>query len=240
MNERPITDVPRAILAALAVALVLQTGMRVLQGPPSAGASDLKPAPSTTALKLASFGDPVPVAKLLMLFLQSFDQQADNQIRYQAMNYDRLTLWLKGILELDPGGQYPLLMASHIYAEVPDPARQRTMLAFISEAFFTDPEKRWPWLAHATYIAKHQLRDLPLARRYAAAIQQHVHGPGIPLWVRQMEAFILEDLNELEAARIMIGGYISSGQVTEPSELRILEERLKQIETKLKADRSPR
>lgn len=240
MKERPITDVPKAIMAALAVALLLQIGTRVLQGPPSAGASDLKSAPSATALRLASFGDPMPVAKLLMLFLQSFDQQADNRIRYQVMNYDRLTLWLKRILELDPGGQYPLLMASHIYAEVPDKARQRTMLAFISEAFFTDPEKRWPWLAHATYIAKHQLRDLPLARRYAAAIQQHVHGPGIPLWVRQMEAFILEDMNELEAAKIMIGGYISSGQVTEPSELRILEERLKQIEAKLRADEPPR
>ena len=236
MKERPITDVPRIILATLAVALLLQVGMRVMQGPPSAGASDLQPAPSATALRLASFGDPIPVAKLLMLYLQSFDQQADNQIRYQAMNYERLTLWLRRVLDLDPGGQYPLLMASHIYAEVPDQSRQRTMLALISEAFLADPERRWPWLAHATYIAKHQLHDLPLARRYAAAIQQHVHGPGIPLWVRQMEAFILEDMNELEAARIMIGGYIASGQVTEPSELRILEERLKQIEAKLKSN----
>lgn len=237
MNERPITTVPRVILVALAVALLLQAGMRVLQGPPSAGASDLTPSPSATTLRLVSFGDPMPVAKLLMLFLQSFDQQADNQIRYQAMDYDRLTLWLKRILELDPGGQYPLLLASHVYAEVPDPARQRIMLGFIAEAFFADPEKRWPWLAHATYIAKHQLRDLPLARRYAAAIQQHVHGSGVPLWVKQMEAFILEDMNELEAAKIMIGGYISSGQITEPSELRMLEERLKQIEARLKTNR---
>jgi hypothetical protein len=235
MNERPVTDVPRAILAALAIALLLQVGARSLQDPPSAGASDLGPAPSAMTLKLAAFGDPIPVAKLLMLFLQSFDLQASNQIRYQAMNYDQLTQWLKRILELDPGGQYPLLAASQIYAEVPDPARQRRMLAFISEEFFTDPQRRWPWLAHAAYIAKHQLRDLPLARQFAADIQKYAHGPNVPLWARQMEAFILEDMNELEAARIMIGGYIASGQMTDPGELRVLEERLKQIEARLRA-----
>jgi len=235
MMERPITDVPRTILVALAVALLLQLGLRGWQGPPSAGAYDLPPAPSTMTLRLASFGDPMPVAKLLMLFLQSFDLQAGNQIRYQAMDYDRLTQWLKRILELDPGGQYPLLTASHIYAEVPDPARQRIMLAFISEEFPADPERRWPWLAHATYLAKHRLGDLPLARRYAADIQKQALGPDVPLWAKQMEAFILEDMNELEAAKIMIGGYIASGQVTEPGELRLLEERLKQIEARLKA-----
>lgn len=235
MNERPISDVPRGVLGALLLALLLQIGLRTSEGPPSARASDLEAAPADSVLRLAAFGDPAPLARLMMLYLQSFDLRADNQIRYHEMDYATLTLWLGRILSLDPSGQYPLHAASRIYAEVPDPVRQRAMLEFVYEQFFADPERRWPWLAHAAYIARHELRDLPLARRYAAAIQQHVHGPAVPLWARQMEAFILEEMNELEAARIMFGGFIASGQVKEPGEVRLLEEKLKQIEAKLKA-----
>ena len=47
-----------------------------------------------------------------------------------------------------------------------------------------------------------------------------------------MEAFILEDMNELEAARLVIGGYIQSGRVKDPGELRFLDERLKELETR--------
>jgi hypothetical protein len=52
-----------------------------------------------------------------------------------------------------------------------------------------------------------------------------------------MEAFILEDMNELETARLIIGGYIQSGSVKDPAELRFLEERLKQLEARTE-DRS--
>jgi len=40
-----------------------------------------------------------------------------------------------------------------------------------------------------------------------------------------MEAFILEDMNELEAARLVIGGYLQSGGAsTDPASLKFLEE----------------
>jgi hypothetical protein len=48
-----------------------------------------------------------------------------------------------------------------------------------------------------------------------------------------MEIFILEDLNELEAARILIGSLIQSGVLQDPAELRFLENRLKELERRL-------
>jgi hypothetical protein len=47
-----------------------------------------------------------------------------------------------------------------------------------------------------------------------------------------MEIFILEDMDELETARLIIGGYIQSGSVKDPAELRFLDERLKQLEAR--------
>ncbi len=54
----------------------------------------------------------------------------------------------------------------------------------------------------------------------------------MPLWAKQMEIFILEDMNELEAARIMLGGLLASGAVRDPDEARFLRHRLKELEAR--------
>jgi hypothetical protein len=230
MSERPITAVPRVVLALLVLGLGAQVALKATAPRPFASAADLPPAPGIAALKLASFGEPVALAKGLMLYLQAFDYQSGTKVPYRNLDYGRVEAWLARILELDPKGQYPLLAASRMYAEVPVEAKQRSMLEFIYRQFLVDPNRRWPWLAHATVIAKHRLRDLPLALRYARAIQRMAVAPDVPLWAKQMEAFILEDMNELEAARLIIGGYLQSGQVKDPGEVRFLDERLKELE----------
>ena len=111
------------------------------------------------------------------------------------------------------------------------------MLDFVYRAYLEDPDRRWPWLAHATLVAKHGLKDLPLARKYAVALQQHTKTPDAPVWVKQMEAFILEDMNELEAAKVLIGGLIASGQVRDERDLRLLQRRLEQLEARIEAER---
>ena len=65
-----------------------------------------------------------------------------------------------------------------------------------------------------------------------------VFGAGIasvPLWARQMEIFILEDMNELEAARILLGGLLESGAIHDPAEARFLQQRLEELERRLAA-----
>lgn len=237
MRERPLSDVPRWIIALLVCALALQVFVAALRPRPAAKAEDLGPPPSAEALRLAAIGEPVALAKLLMLYLQAFDYQAGTRIPYRDLNYEHLEGWLRRILEVDPAGQYPLMSASRLYAEVPNPAKQRRMLEFVYAEYLKDPNRRWPWLAHATVIAKHQLKDLPLARKYAVALQQHTTAPDAPTWVRQMEPFILEDMNELEAARVLIGGLIASGQVKDQRDLRLLERRLRLLEDRLEAEK---
>jgi hypothetical protein len=160
--------------------------------------------------------------------VQSFDLKVD---------YRPLVAWLRRILMLEPRSQYPLFLAVRVYGESPDPARARLALDLAYQEFFVDPERRWPWLAHAALLAKHRLGDLPLARRYASALQRHARSPQVPLWARQMELFILEDMNELEAARIMLGGMLESGAVQDPAELRFLRQRLEELEARVSGAR---
>jgi hypothetical protein len=236
-TQRRISGVPRGVLALLALALAAQIVLKAGASQPRASAEDLPPPPGIGVLRLASFGDPVALAKGLTLYLQAFDYQSGSKIPYRDLDYERLENWLARILELDPQGQYPLLAASRLYAEVPVEAKQRSMLEFVYRQFLLDPNRRWPWLAHATAIAKHRLHDLPLARRYAHAIQRYAVAENVPLWAKQMEIFILEDMNELETARLIIGGYLQSGAAKDPAELKFLEERLKQLELRTQLER---
>jgi len=237
VRERPLSNVPGWIIGLLAGALMLQVLLAFSQPKPTAKAEDLGPPPRADALRLAAAGEPIALAKLLMLYLQAFDYQAGSRIPYRDLDYAHLEGWLRRILELDPGGQYPLMSASRLYAEVPDPAKQRRMLEFVYAEYLKDPNRRWPWLAHATVVAKHQLKDLPLARKYAVALQQHTTTAEAPPWVRQMEPFILEDMNELEAARLLIGGLIASGQVKDRRDLELLERRLQRLEERIAAEK---
>jgi hypothetical protein len=216
------------LFAALAAQLAWQATR--LPGAPTA--MDLPPAPRPEVLRLASFGEPEAAARLAMLYLQSFDLGGANALPYQKLDYARLTDWLGSILALDPRSDYPLFAAARVYAEVPDAARSRAMLEFVYREFLRDPNRRWPWLAHAALLAKHRLGDLPLALRYASAIDERVTAPDVPLWARQMRIFILEDLNELDAAKILLGGLLASGKIRDPAELRFLKQRLEELEAR--------
>ncbi|MFN8753702.1 MAG: hypothetical protein ACK5ZP_17280 [Betaproteobacteria bacterium] len=124
-----------------------------------------------------------------------------------------------------------MLMASHVYGQVyGHPEKSRFMAEFVLEKFLEDPGRRWPWLAHSAIMAKHRLRDLPLAVRYADALRDHARGPGVPGWARQMHIFLREDLGEYEAARVLLGGLLASGTLTDPSEIRFLTERLERLQ----------
>ncbi len=241
-HERPVAAVPAWILGLLAASVAAQLawqGSRVASAP---AASDLPPPPSAQALRAASLGEPAALARLAMLWLQAFDLRGDNNIAYRNLDYARLLAWLGAILDTDPRSEYPLFSAARVYAEIPDPARARLALEFIHAEFLKDPDRRWPWLAHAALLAKHRLNDLALARRYAAAIQRLATGESVPLWAKQMEVFILEDMNELDAAKVMLGGMLAAGRIRDPAERRFLEARLEELERRIgeSKKRSPR
>ena len=234
-SERPLSAVPGGILALLALALSAQVGWRVAQQAVAPAVTDLPPAPSVQALRLASLGESAALARLAIVWLQAFDSRGDNAIPYQRLDYTHLVGWLHAILAIDPRSEYPLFLAARVYAENTDPSKMRRILEFVFDEFAADPARRWPALAHAALLAKHRLHDLPLARRYAAAIERLATDDSVPVWARQMEVFILEDMNELQAARVMLGGLLATGRIRDPEERRFLQGRLDELEKRLKA-----
>jgi hypothetical protein len=226
-DERPLGAVPRPVLGALLAALILQAGLHWAQPRPVARAESLEAPPAAGLLRVASLGEPVALAHLTTLYLQAFDNQPGISVPFRDLDYARVAQWLAAINELDPRGHYPLLLASQVYSQVPDPARQRLMGEFVRDQFLRDPDGRWRWLAHVAIMAKHRLHDDALALRYAADITRLA--PAAPNWARQMQIFILEDIGELETAKIMLGALLVEGHITDEHELRFLTERLEEL-----------
>jgi len=235
-GERSLADVPRAVWLALLAALALQIAWQGTQPRPVASAAALEAPPPLAALRVASIGEPIVLAQLTTLYLQAFDNQPGISIPFRDLDYRRVTQWLATILALDPAGQYPLLMAAQVYSQVPDPARERLMLEFVHEQFVLDPNRRWRWLAHAAIMAKHRLHDDQLALRYARDIVRLA--PAAPGWARQMHIFILEDIGELESAKILLGGLLASGEIKDEREIRFLAERLEDMKNAGKSSQS--
>lgn len=237
MRERAISAVPKIVLVVLGIALCAQIYWSVHQQALAKQIVQQEPLsapPSLSTMRLASFGEPIALAKISMLYLQTFDNQPGVKISLRQLDYHHVIGWLTRVIELDPPAQYPLFAASQLYGEVNDEPKQRLALEFIYQQFLQNPNHRWRSLAHAATLARHRLRDLPLAQKYAQAIRLYATSNEVPSWVKQMDIFLLEDMDELQSAKILLGGLLQSGQITDPHEFKFLEQRLIDLEEKEK------
>jgi len=218
------------MLSLLPFVLIIQIAFRLTNPDSTAIAAQLEAPPAISALRLIALGEPVGLAQMSILRLQAFDTQPGISVPFRNLDYHNLVMWLDRVLELDAVSGYPLLLASQVYSQVPDGIKQRAMLDFVHRKFLEDPVRRWRWLAHAAVVARHRLHDQQLALVYARAIADKANAPSVPSWAKQMHIFLLADLGEHEAAKILLGGLLASATVTDPHEQRFLLDRLKTIE----------
>jgi len=232
-KDRPVRDVPLSVIVMLLAALAIQLYWHSQQQPIVAKAEDLPRPMSARAYVMSSFGEPIAAAKVLNLWLQAFDNQPGISIPLHSLDYDVVTDWLDTILELDPRGHYPMLVAARVYGSVSVEEKQRQMMDYIFYKFNEDPNKHWRWLAHAVITAKHELKDMQLALKYAHALAEKATGENVPYWARDMKIIVLEDMGEVEAAKILVGGLIASGEITDPYELNFLQNKIRTLEEKV-------
>jgi hypothetical protein len=175
------------------------------------------------------------MAKLLNLYVQGHDVQEGVSIPLRHLDYPAIQNWLSWIAQIDPKGSYPFFIASHFYTQQPDPKRIRLMTEFVASRYAQNPAHRWPFLAHAVYIARAQLKDDALAKLYAIQLREQAQAFGvlglIPPWAAQMELFLQTDISHQQAHRALIGGLVHSGQIQDPHTWTFLKQKLEQDQT---------
>lgn len=236
---RPLHAVPPRWRGLLLAAFLAQLGWHALEPAPEARARPVPEALPLPVLRLAALGEPATLATAGTLWLQYFDEQPGESIPFRELDYHRVRDWLARWSALDPDSGYPLLLAVRIYAQVSDPARQRIMLEFVLDRFLERPGARWRWLAEAAILARHRLHDDRLALRYARLLAEHTRPGEVPHWARDLQILLLEDIGELEAAKVLIGGLLANGEIRDPNEIRYLEQRLEALKERTGTENKP-
>lgn len=229
-RERPLSSVPAWVTGLVTIALLIHIGIRLSGVRPTIHVQDLPEPASPALLNLYAAGEPEILSALSMIWLQSFDNQPGVSLPLSRLHYPTLSRWLERISELDPRSRYPLFSACHIYARVNDQEKKRLIVQFVHRQFLKNPAQYWQWAAHSVILAKHQLKDLQLASRIAADIRRYTTADQVPHWARQMEIGLLESRGEYQDAALLIGGLLDSGEITNPTELRLLNQRLLELQ----------
>ena len=233
-GERPMLLLPRPLLfgflAFFAIQVIFHHVDRIQF---EANYRPLGKPMSAVAYRGAAMGSEQLLGYLLAIRLQLHDNQAGQHFRYSLIDYDLLVDWLDQISDIYPDTEYPMLLASRIYAQTRNHERLHKILGFIERRFDDNPQLHWRRLAEASLLAKHKLDDLELALRLAEKIAAQPAEVEMPHWARDFQFLLLADLNELESAIAIIQALLQTGSITDPDEIRFLKEKLLDFQQKL-------
>jgi hypothetical protein len=232
--ERPFNSLPRALVACFLLILVVQ--IWTAQGSLPAGELAYKPLAepfASSTYRVASMESDRLLSYLLAIRLQLHDNQSGKHIRYEQLDYQKLTHWLNQITALNPHSEYPAMLASRVYSQTTDKQNMRLMIDFIQASFTREPQLHWRRMTEATILAKHKLGDLSLALSLAEQLTTQTLNVVMPQWARDMQFILLGDLNEFEAGIAIIVAMLESGSLENADERRFLRVKLLEFQQKL-------
>ncbi len=229
-REQPRSP-PRWVLVLLAGTLAMQLAWGSTRPPPVAQADQFASPPALAVLRLAALGDTIAFSRMVMLWVQNFDNQPGLAMPFRHLDYGALAQWLERVQSLDPQSDYPLHAALHFYTPIPDKQRSLKMIDFIHERFLENPDLRWRWLALAAVEARHRWGEKGLALAFLYEIHDKARQGHLPPWVRGVQLSIVREEGGVQSARQLVGGLLHNGAITDPGELKYLQSWLEQWES---------
>lgn len=233
-TERPWSVVSKSIYAGALLAVVVQFGFHWFStrhvGQSFEPLSHPMPSSNYKALFL---GSTKLWGYLMILNLQLHDNQSGRHLSYRHLDYEVLSRWLLLIQELNSDSGYPGFLASRVYSQNVRPDQLKEMINVVRVLFQRDPERHWQRMTEASLLAKYQLNDMSLALELAEPVFYLSKTMKLPAWARDMKIILLDDMNEDEAAALLIASMLESREVMDPDERRFLESRLLKIQQEL-------
>jgi hypothetical protein len=178
------------------------------------------PLPSEKESAALSFGDNQLYFRQLGLTVQMSGDTFGRSTPLKDYDYPKLEKWFKFLDTLDNKSELMPSAAAYYFSRSQHPQDVKYVLNYLEDRSFKDPEYNWWWLSQAIYLANDVLKDKQRAIKIAHVLHE-VKGD-IPIWARQMEAFLQEDIGDKKAAKaIMCETFrtLGSGQNIEEKEL---------------------
>lgn len=159
--------------------------------------------PSETTVKAISFGDEQFYFRTQALAIQFSGDTFGRSTALKDYDYNKLSQWFFLLDTLDNMSNFVPAIASYYYSQTQRKEDVRYIVDYLEAHASNSPEKKWWWMAQAVYLANHRMNDKPRALELALKLSK-LEGKNIPIWAKQMPAFIYEQMGEKEEALLII------------------------------------
>ncbi len=157
--------------------------------------------PSQEILKASSFGDDQLGFRYYGYMLQFAGDGFGRVTPLKDYDYSKLYKWWKLLDSVDSKSDLIVNMVAYYFSATQKPKEQVPyVVKFLEEHSDKDPEAKWWWYGQAVYLANYRMEDTKTALRIAKKLASLPKEYDLPIWARQLEAFIYEKKGEYQQA----------------------------------------
>jgi hypothetical protein len=180
--------------------------------------------PTKIGVALQSLGDDQFYFRQVAFKIQNAGDSWGRFTALKLYNYSKLEQWFYLLDSLDSISNFVPSLASYYYAQTQNKADTIHIVNYLSQHARKDMRKKWWWMAQAVYVANHRLGNKELALKLAYELAQDTpYDEDIPMWARQMPAFLHEKLGETAAAKKIIIDLLENFDTFTEGELNFME-----------------
>lgn len=201
---------PYHLYALLIFAVLLNIGMWLYSHRHQPVWPNVPEPPGKTSLMFSFLGDKALAYRVWAIALQNFGNAGGNYKSLADYDYDNVSLWLNLLENLEPESNFTPLLAAYYFGATTRPEQLPPIIAYLERVGSNPEGEEWRWLAHAVYLARHGMRDMPEALRLAKKLGG-MYREGMPAWTLQMQALITaEEMGDKEAAYVLLKSMLAT------------------------------
>lgn len=188
--------------------------------------------PSELSIKAFSFGDEQFYFRTLAFDLQNAGDTFGRFTALRLYNYPKLYQWFTLLDKLDGKSNFVPSIAAYYFSQTQNTPDVKYIVQYLEETSMRDLYNKWWWMGQAVYLANYKLKDKEWALKLAYKLASTPRND-IPMWVKQMPAFIHEQRGEEEQAVKIISDILNNVDNIDQGELNFMSyfvtKRLKQL-----------
>ncbi len=181
--------------------------------------ANVPPAPDPKYAAMSALGDKSFAYRINSLMIQNFGDTGGRVTALKEYDFDELTKWFFLQDTLDERSNFIPNLAGYYFSGVQEPEKFRPVLDYLEMVGVRPYGEKWRWLAQGVFLARFVIQDMDRALEMAELLS-NLDVDDIPIWTKQMPAFVKNARGEKEAAYgLMLEILKTSADKMHPSEV---------------------
>lgn len=209
---------------ALAIGVIFITALWFSMNAARVTWPGVPPAPKAETASFSTLGDDQMSYRISGLMLQNLGDTGGRIIPLDDYDYAELSQWFYLSNTLDPRSNFMPMLAAYYFGASRDKENLKYVVDYLAEVGNSSVGEKWRWLAQAVYIARFRMDDLDRALELAYTLSNlSSYNAQMPIWTKQMPAFVLAAQGEKEAAKELMKVILGSTKNLHPNEINYME-----------------